>query len=200
MKFGPVEVEYDETVLEPRPWTLEQSAWAAALLDRLPDGPVLEVCAGVGHIGLAAARGSGRDLVLVDVDARACELARRNAAAAGQRAEVRCGPMDRVLREDERFPLVLADPPYIPSADVGGFPEDPLTAIDGGADGLDLARTCLRVLADHLTGDGQGLLQLRDREQVSAVAAHLDAEPGLGLRVAETRFPDRGALARLVRR
>jgi release factor glutamine methyltransferase len=198
-RFGPVEVEYDASVLVPRPWTLEQSTWAAALLGSLPDGPVLEVCAGVGHIGLAANVASGRELVLVDLDERACELARRNADASGQRVAVRRGPMDTVLRDDELFPLVLADPPYIPSRDVGRFPEDPLVAIDGGEDGLALARACLDVVSAHLAADGAALLQLLDRAQVRAVRQHLDAHPSLGLRVVEERYPDGGALVRLAR-
>jgi release factor glutamine methyltransferase len=160
---------------------------------------VLEVGAGVGHIGLAANAASGRELVLVDVDERACELARRNADVSGQRVAVRCGPMDAVLRDGEHFPLVLADPPYIPSGDVGRFPEDPLVAIDGGEDGLALAWACLEVASAHLADDGAALLQLRDRDQVMAVRQHLDVHPRLGLRVVEARYPAGGALVRLAR-
>src|SRR5436189_110702 len=45
---------HDERVLSPRPWTEAQSAWARELLEVVPDGPVLELCSGVGHIGLLA--------------------------------------------------------------------------------------------------------------------------------------------------
>ena len=71
--------------------------------------------------------------------------------------------MDAVLRPEERFALVLADPPYIPSTDTGTFPEDPLSAIDGGDDGLDLARLCLSVAATHLAAGREVLLQLLGR-------------------------------------
>ncbi|NLE98960.1 MAG: methyltransferase, partial [Propionibacterium sp.] len=64
--FDPLQIEYDERVLAPRPWTRMQSEWAAEIALRAPDGPVLELCSGAGHIGLEAARLSGRALVCVD--------------------------------------------------------------------------------------------------------------------------------------
>ena len=54
--FGPITVEADASVLTPRPWTLVQSAWAAELSPGAPAGPILELCCGAGHIGLAATR------------------------------------------------------------------------------------------------------------------------------------------------
>ena len=136
LRFGPIEVAYDDDVLEPRPWTIEQSRWAVDLLGDRPDGAVLELCAGVGHIGLVVGHETGRALVQVDVDARACDLARRNAERAGVATDVRCGELAEALAAHERFALVLADPPYVPSDDVDDLPEDPEDAIDGGDDGV----------------------------------------------------------------
>jgi methylase of polypeptide subunit release factors len=150
MTFGPLEIRFDDRVLRPRAWTLEQTRWAAELSDDVPDGgAVAELCAGVGHIGLALAAAVPRDLVLVDADPRACELARANAGAAGltDRVDVRTAEMDAALRPEERFALMLADPPWVRSDGTDEFPDDPVGAIDGGDDGLDLARTCLRVIA-----------------------------------------------------
>jgi methylase of polypeptide subunit release factors len=164
-RFGPIEVAYDDSVLAPRQWTLEQSRWAGALLRDLPEGRVLELCAGAGQIGLVVAVETGRALVQVDLDPRACTHARTNAARAGVTTDVRCGDLQAALAADERFPLVLADPPYVPSDDVGALPGDPRVAIDGGADGLDIARTCIGVAAGHLLDRGLILLQLASAEQ-----------------------------------
>jgi release factor glutamine methyltransferase len=202
LEFGPLRIAYDDRVLEPRPWTFAQSQWAADLLTDAPPGPILELCSGAGQIGLAAALLSGRDVVLVDASEAACEISVRNASDAGLggRVEVRHGSMDAVLREDERFALVLADPPYIPSADTGTFPEDPLTAIDGGDDGLGLARLCLSVAAAHLDGGHEVLLQLRDLEQAEQLATELRDGPGVPLEYVDARVvEDRGALLRLRR-
>jgi release factor glutamine methyltransferase len=195
MPFGPLTVRFDARVLRPRPWTLAQSTWAAELLHRGPPGPVLELCAGVGHIGLALAARSDRDLVLVDADRPACDHARWNAEAAGlaDRVEVRHGPMQEVLAPTERFALVLADPPWVPTAEVPRFPADPRRAIDGGPDGLDLARLCVAVIARHLAEGGASVLQLRDEAQAELMRAHLQAHGELGLRVVAMRTVPEGA-------
>lgn len=202
LEFGPLRIAYDDRVLEPRPWTLAQAQWADALLADAPPGPVLELCSGAGQIGLTAALLSGRDVVLVDASTAACEISARNAADCGLAGgvEVRHGPMDDVLRPDERFALVLADPPYIPSADTGAFPEDPLSAIDGGDDGLDLARLCLSVAAAHLDAGGEVLLQLRDLAQADRLAAELRGGAGVPLEQVDARVvEDHGALVHLRR-
>ncbi len=180
-RIGGLAIAYDQGVLEPRPWTVLQAEWAVELSDAVPPGPMLEVCSGVGHIGLVAAHRSGRRLVQVDRDPRACAFARLNARQARMTddVDVRCTDIDDVARGQERFPLVIADPPYIASDQVGRFPADPLDAIDGGADGLDLARACLRLFRSVLVGSGRGLLQLGGMDQVEAMAR--EAGPDLEL-------------------
>jgi methylase of polypeptide subunit release factors len=195
-----LEIAYDERVLEPRPWTAEQSAWAAELLPSMPAGPVLELCAGAGHIGLLAVRDSDRRLVQVDIDEVACGFARHNAARAGlaDRVDVRCGPMDEAALPGEQFPLVIADPPWVPTAEVGRHPADPVVAIDGGPHGLDLAHRCIDVAARVLTGGGCCLLQLGTSEQVQAITTHL-ASHAPRLRLTATREFERGVVVRLDR-
>ncbi len=199
--FGSLVIAYDERVLAPREWTTAQSAWAAELLHELPGGPVLELCCGAGHIGLLAVQGSRRDLVQVDRNPVACAFARTNAERARPRGrvEVREGPMDEVVAADERFALVIADPPYLPAAAVGTFPEDPVLAVDGGTDGLDLVWLCLEMIRRHLAPAGQALLQLRDTMQSDALRDRLAADDG-ALRLVEVRaVGDHGVVARLTR-
>lgn len=158
--FGPITVRYDDSVITPRPWTVGQSEWAAEAAPDRPPGPILELCSGAGHIGLAAAALTGRPLVQVDANPAACRLARHNADAAGlgARVEIRCGWLSEMVDDDERFPIVIADPPYVPTAAVGRF-GDPTLAIDGGSDGLDGLAGCCRLAEQHLlTG---GLLSLQ---------------------------------------
>ncbi len=165
---------------------------------------VLELCAGAGHIGLLAlalASGAKSRLVAVDANPRASELNRRNALAAGlaDRVEVRHGRLSNVLRADERFDLVIADPPWVERENVDRFPEDPVLAIDGGPDGLDVATLCLQVADAHLVPRGSLILQVGSAEQVDQAdkRAH---ELGLTLTLTEARhFGERGLLARFVR-
>jgi release factor glutamine methyltransferase len=167
--FGGLTIAFDGGVLRPRPWTATQAQWTAEVACDAPAGPILEVCAGAGHIGLLAAVLSDRPLVQVDSDPSACRFARANAerAGVGDRVDIRCDDITRALRSDERFPLIVADPPYIPSAEVGRFQEDPRVAIDGGQDGLRLIRGCLDVVKGHLSERGACLLQVRGRPQLA---------------------------------
>lgn len=195
-RFGSLEIAYDGRVLAPREWTTLQSQWARELLASAPAGPVLELCSGVGHIGLLAVEGTDRRLVCVDLDPVACDFAVGNAAAAGRgdRVEVRNLALDAFVG-NEVFAVVVADPPWVPRADVGRFPEDPVLAIDGGDDGLALARECVRVIDAHLHAQGTALLQVGSTDQASALAAELPDS----LVIVEIREHLRGVLARLVR-
>ena len=116
----------------------------------------------------------------------------------GEQVDVRLARIEEALAEGERFPLVIADPPWVRSTETGGFPRDPVAAIDGGADGLDLARTCVEVIDRHLTAGGAALLQLGDADQAERIAEHVRALPG-GLSLTETRQYDGGVVVRLQR-
>ena len=206
MMFGPLPIVFDLHVLRPRPWTVAQSRWAAELL-RAGPGPasVLELCAGTGHIGLLALAMADRHsnqhrLVSIDVNPVACMYSRRNAEAAGMgsRVDVREGRIDDVLAPDERFDLVIADPPWVAQAETARFPDDPLIAIDGGLDGLDVVWSCLEVCERHLVPGGSVVLQLGSEAQVLRVRDHLGSK-GSALAVQTTRsFGDRGVLVRLI--
>ena len=196
MGFGPLRIAFDGRVLRPRPWTEAQATWAAEILTEAPPGAVLELCAGAGQIGLLAVVGSSRPLVCVDVNPAACEWARHNAEAAGlaDRVEVREGPMDEVLRDSERFALVVADPPWVRRDSLGEYPEDPVIAIDGGDDGMEIAWTCVDIARYHLAPLGTLLLQLGTVEQVDTLRARL---PEDDFAITEVRWCDRGVLVRL---
>lgn len=199
--FGPLVVEYDERVLAPREWTVQQSRWATQLAAELPSGPILELFAGAGHIGLAAALLSRRPLVQVEANPVAAEYALRNAESAGwrRRVDIRVGSITDVLRPDERFPLVIADPPYLPSDSVGRWPDDPPEAIDGGPDGLRLVRQCLAVAAAHVAEGGAVLLQTAGRAQNDVITEYLRTS-SLGLAVADAWSHDEQRSILLLRR
>jgi methylase of polypeptide subunit release factors len=197
--FGGLDISYDERVLTPRRWTSRQSYWAAELLRDSPPGRVLELCAGAGHIGLLTVALAPRDLVMVDVNPHACALARRNASTNRLVAtvDVRHGDMQDVIRADEDFVGVIADPPWVPSSGIGRFPEDPTVAIDGGEDGLSVAWSCLEVMAGHLRVGGWGILQLGTEAQAERVAGGCAArQPGLEVRDVRA-YRERGVLVRL---
>lgn len=212
--FGGLTIVFDDRVLRPREWTAAQSRWAADLMRHLPDGPVLELCAGAGHIGLLAVAGSERSLVCVDVSEVALSFAAANAQAAGMadRFSARRETITEAVEPHEAFPMIIADPPWVPRDETGRFAADPLLAIDGGDDGLDLVRDCVGVIDRHLAPGGTALLQVGPDGQATAVEQMLtgtsaartsstSTQPTRGPLVArETRlFGSRGALVRIDR-
>lgn len=201
IRFGELTISYDHRVLEPRPWTAAQSRWVSELLPEAPDGPVLEVCAGAGHIGLLALRPHKRELVLVDLDEAACGFARANAdtAGMGHRVSVRCGRMDEVVANGEWYAAIIADPPWVSTAEVGRFPDDPRQAIDGGVTGMDLVWASLDVITRHLDDGGFAVLQVGPGSQADLVEAHLRRHRELNLRYESRQVHERGVLLQLRR-
>jgi methylase of polypeptide subunit release factors len=193
-------VAYDQRVQAPRLWTVAQSVLAAEMALHAPPGPILELCSGVGHIGLLAAKISDRDLVQVDSSPVACHFARENALAAGwgDRSTVLCKDLNTALPTGALFPVIVADPPWVPSALVGLHPEDPVAAIDGGMRGIRLAVACLRVIARHLDPHGAAVLQMGRLEQAEELAASLAAAPHSSLVVQRTSVHPGGVLIELV--
>lgn len=198
MTFGSLRIAFDDRVLRPRQWTTAQSQWAAELLPHLPDGPVLELCAGAGQIGLLAVVDTNRKLVCVDADETACDFTRANAQAAEMtdRVQVRHDRLENALGPDELFPLIIADPPWVRRVDTDQFPEDPLSAIDGGEDGLDVARSCLAVIRQHLAPGGSAILQLGTADQADVLGR---PESRHDLTLGEVRQQARGVLMRIDR-
>lgn len=199
--FGGLQIGVHPDVLAPRPWTVAQSRWAARLAGDLPDGPVLELYAGGGQIGLEVARLTGRPVVQVEASAVACQLAYRNAVRNGldRLVTIRQTRVGTPFRR-RPFALVLADPPYVPLAEVDRYPEDPRRAIDGGPDGLDHLRHLVRALPRYLTPTTPVLVQVRGAHQAQELGALLRRQ-GSPLLLAEVHAhgPDR-AVARLAPR
>jgi release factor glutamine methyltransferase len=141
--FWTLDLAVNADVLTPRPET--EFVVEAGLQELLPADAahrILDLGAGSGAIILALLHDRPNATgVAVDVSERALEIVRRNAEALGvaDRLEIRQSDWAKSL--DERFDLVVSNPPYIRSGDIGSLaPEvakfEPLLALDGGEDGL----------------------------------------------------------------
>jgi release factor glutamine methyltransferase len=89
---------------------------------------------------LPAATGTG-----TDISEAALQTAAANAARAGLSDRATFIACDYASGLSGRFDLIVSNPPYIRSADIGDLAaevrnHDPLAALDGGADGLDAYR------------------------------------------------------------
>ncbi len=102
----------------------------------------LDVGTGCGSIAVALAK-HGVDVVAIDVSEAALELAAENARLNDVHVEFRKAD----LLVDGDFDLIAANPPYVRTEEIPHLsPEvrhEPLLALDGGLDGLDVIRRLL---------------------------------------------------------
>lgn len=110
-------------------------------------GRALDLCTGTGCVAIAFAKARPTWRVTAsDVSTEAAELAWENARRLGVAFTV--GVLDGHLFDavgEQRFELVVANPPYIPTGDIAALEPDirdfePRLALDGGGDGLDIVR------------------------------------------------------------
>jgi release factor glutamine methyltransferase len=179
----------DPRALIPRP---ETEHLVEAVLDYIRDFPVLrvriaDVGTGSGAIAITLAAEDERvEAVASDLSADALALASENARRLGLSARVTFAQGDLLepLRGLERFDVLVANLPYVPSASVPQKPHpvgyEPRLALDGGEDGLALYRRLLACAAPRLSSGGALFLEAAP----DTIAALADA--------AEAAFPKSG--------
>ncbi|HCA85808.1 MAG TPA: putative protein N(5)-glutamine methyltransferase, partial [Streptomyces sp.] len=131
---------------------------------------VVDLCCGSGAVGAALVAALDRaELYAVDIDPAAVRCARRNVAATG--GEVYEGdlyePLPAALRG--RVDVLVANAPYVPTEAIGLLPpearvHEPLVALDGGADGLDVQRRVTASASLWLAPGGCLLVETSERQ------------------------------------
>lgn len=128
---------------------------------------VLELGVGSGCIAVSIAKYAPRAHVVAgEVHAPALLVARHNAVAneVWERVDLREGDLFEVCWEEERFDLILSNPPYLVEGDPAIWPEvrdyDPPVSLYGGADGLDFYRRILGQAELWLKPGGHLLLEV----------------------------------------
>ena len=202
--FCGLRIAVDPGVFVPRRRTELLVRQAVALVR--PGATVVDLACGSGAVGAAVAAGvEGIALYAVDIEPAAVRCARRNLAAFGGRvyAGDLYGPLPVRLRG--RVDVLLANVPYVPSEAVGLMPREarvhePMVALDGGADGLDVLRRMAAGAGDWLAPGGHLLVETGAAQAGTAVdvlaAAGLTAvvasDPNLGATViiGQSRIPE----------
>jgi release factor glutamine methyltransferase len=144
---------------------------------------VVDLCCGSGAVAAALAAALHlAEVHAADIDPAAVACARRNLAAAG--GHVYQGdiyaPLPAALRG--RVDILAANVPYIPTAEIGLLPpeareHEPRTALDGGADGLDVLRRVAGEAPEWLAPGGHLLTETSSRQVPQA--AEIMAGSGL---------------------
>lgn len=155
---------------------------------------VVELCCGVAAVATAVGRRlPGTELHAADVDPAAVDLARRNLAPVGGRAWL--GDLDAPLPAElrGRVDVLVANAPYVPTAEVAFMPteareHEPLQALDGGPDGVDVQRRVVAAAPRWLTPRGTLVVETSRRQAPLTAAAFRSA--GLTARVVRSERVD----------
>jgi release factor glutamine methyltransferase len=159
----------------------------------IPPLSVLDLCTGSGAVAVALKHECpGIEVFASDLSPEALETARLNAArllgtepplGTERHAARRPGALSPALtfiqsdlfdRIPRCFHLITANPPYIKTGEIDGLPPEvrgePLLALDGGEDGLDLIRAIISQSPDHLFPGGLLLLEADPRQMPLVVS------------------------------
>lgn len=189
-------------VLVPRPDT---ETLIERALELVPEGEsgaqVLDLCTGSGIIGLTlAAERPNLRVDCTDVSEAALAICTQNAQTLGvaDRVRVLRGDLFGAIGKDLRYHLITANPPYIATTAIRGLSPDirdhePVTALDGGEDGLVFYRRISKGAASHLAPGGAVLLEIGEG-QAEAVCHLFDNEGFKQIRV----HKDLGGIGRVV--
>ncbi len=184
MPFRHLVLQVRPGVFIPRP---ETEVLVDVALDHLgsrsgTDPLIVDLCTGSGAVGLSMAHElPAARVIATELSSEAAAVARDNAIRLGldERFEILEGDLLEPIRSSHpdllgRVDVVLSNPPYIPSDDVPELPVDvlgfePHLALDGGPDGLDVARRIGAEALEWLVPGGLIAMELDEGRVESAV-------------------------------
>lgn len=159
----------DPGLYVPRPQTEELARRAATLLPA--GGRALDLCTGAGAVAAHLASAVPSATVLgTDIDERAARCAQRNGVTS------LVADLAEPFRRQGWFDVVTAVAPYVPTAAIALLPVDvqrhePMLALDGGADGLDLVVRVVRAAGVLLRPGGHLLIEVGGGHDAALVVA-----------------------------
>jgi len=182
--FRSLELAVGPGVFVPRPETEQvvQLAIDALRATAEPEPIAVDLGTGSGAIALSMATEVPHARVwAVENSPDAYTWTRRNVDEVGAaNLELVFGDLATALAElDGRVAVVISNPPYVPAAEIPVDPEvhlhDPVAALYGGEDGLDVVRVLSRRAAELLHAGGLLVIEHAER-QSAAIAGILSAD------------------------
>jgi ribosomal protein L3 glutamine methyltransferase len=172
----------DERVIVPRSFIAELiPELFAPWVDAESVTDVLDLCTGSGCLAIMLADAFPQSMVdAVDISADALAVAQRNVD------EYELQPRVNLIASDlyanvphKKYDLIVSNPPYVNNGSINKLPpeylKEPLIALVGGTDGMDLVRKIIAGAAARLNPDGVLLVEIGN-ERANCEAAFPDLE------------------------
>lgn len=169
-EFYGLDFEVSPDVLIPRPETELLVEEALNWLKAHPDcRRAADVGVGSGCISVSLAKHiTDLQVVGVDISEKALQMAQKNVIRHAVSGQVELVRGDLFSGLAGPFNLVCANLPYIPSGALAGLEvkkHEPLLALDGGLDGMDLIRRLAADLPQVLAPNGLALLEIEEGQE-----------------------------------
>lgn len=174
--FCGIEIQATPQALIPRPETELLAEFGWQFLNGLAEScpRALDFGTGTGCIAIALALKCPQAwITAADISTEALALARQNAVRhqVDDRIDFFAGDGFAALPPEIKFDLIMGNPPYIATTEIATLaPEvraDPITALDGGVDGLDFYRRLVREAKSYLRPGGKMMLEFGEGQAES---------------------------------
>lgn len=169
--YNKLKIETHSEVYDPA----EDTFLMLGSIDVSENDDVFEIGTGTGIIALACAQ-KGANVLCSDINPFSIEITKqnyeKNKLLLKGSLEIREGNLFSVLKENEKFDVIIFNPPYLPTKKnekVEGWYNK---ALDGGIDGLDSIERFLKELHKYLKKDGKAYFiftSLSNRKKLDAM-------------------------------
>ena len=125
---------------------------------------ILDLCTGSGAIAVSikSILKEKVEIIASDISQKAIEVARKNAKKHNVQIKFICSDMFEKI--NEKFDLIVTNPPYIRSKEIKLLPEEvqkePNIALDGGLDGLEYYRLIRKNVKKYLKENGTLMMEI----------------------------------------
>jgi release factor glutamine methyltransferase len=166
-EFMDMEFMVTKDVLIPRPET--EMLVNEVKNDTLNKLKILDLCTGSGNIAVSLAKLiPDSEIIAADISGAALNIAKQNAVRHGVDKKVTFykGNLFQALPFDKKykFDIIVCNPPYVKASELALLQKEvtfePVTALNGGDDGLDFYRRISKYAKDYLKQDGALFLEM----------------------------------------
>lgn len=170
-EFMGLEFYVDENVLIPQPDTeilVEETIKIcrnAVFVDSQRNIKILDLCTGSGAIGISIAKNiENCEMILSDISDKALEVAKFNCKNNGFENKIKIIQSDLFENIKSKFDIIVSNPPYIKTDIIKTLDKEvqnePILALDGGKDGLNIYRKIINQAHKYLKNNGYLCLEI----------------------------------------
>ena len=168
-EFMGLEFYVDKRVLIPQPDTEILVEEVIDIVGKNEKIKILDLCTGSGAIGISIVKNiENCEISLSDISNEALKIATKNYNDIVGTND--CTRQDKIIQSDlfekiqDKFDIIVSNPPYIKSDVIKTLDKEvqnePLLALDGGKDGLDIYRRIIEQAYKYLNKDGYLCLEI----------------------------------------